>query len=126
LDDYLWVTKTDCHQATPMPGDRGRPPINGRLRDELLNETLFSSLSQARAALARWQLDYNTARPHSKLGWQPPNAFASACPALKERRAPSRPHLPTSGVLGLGECAADSLLTWVRIHSISSIIIICL
>ena len=51
--------------------------FNGRLRDELLNETLFSSLSQARAALARWQLDYNIARPHSKLGWQTPMAFAS-------------------------------------------------
>lgn len=51
--------------------------FNGRLRDELLNETLFSSLSQARAALARWQLDYNIDRPHSKLGWQTPNAFAS-------------------------------------------------
>ena len=31
--------------------------FNGRLRDELLNETLFSSLAQARAALLRWQLD---------------------------------------------------------------------
>ena len=51
--------------------------FNGRLRDELLNETLFSSLSQAKAALIRWQLDYNTARPHSKLEWQTPSAFAS-------------------------------------------------
>ncbi|WP_209490465.1 IS3 family transposase [Xanthobacter flavus] len=51
--------------------------FNGRLRDELLNETLFSSLSQARAALGRWQVDYNTDRPHSKLGWQTPSAFAS-------------------------------------------------
>lgn len=51
--------------------------FNGRLRDELLNERLFSSLSQARAALARWQLDYNTDRPHSKLRWQTPSAFAS-------------------------------------------------
>jgi putative transposase len=29
----------------------------GRLRDECLNETLFSSLSQARAVLASWQED---------------------------------------------------------------------
>ncbi|MFG1230040.1 integrase core domain-containing protein, partial [Xanthobacter wiegelii] len=34
-------------------------------------------LAQARAALSRWQLDYNTTRPHSKLGWQTPTAFAS-------------------------------------------------
>ena len=39
--------------------------FNGRLRDELLNETLFPSLPHARAALAAWRADYNTARPHS-------------------------------------------------------------
>jgi len=51
--------------------------FNGRLRDELLNETLFSSLSQARTALANWRSDYNTERPHSQLGWQTPSVFAS-------------------------------------------------
>jgi putative transposase len=33
--------------------------FNGRLRDELLNETLFTSLAQARATLALWKDDYN-------------------------------------------------------------------
>lgn len=33
--------------------------LNGRLRDEFLNETLFSSLAQARPALANWRRDYN-------------------------------------------------------------------
>ena len=33
--------------------------FNGRLRDELLNEILFSSLSHARAVLAIWRTDYN-------------------------------------------------------------------
>jgi putative transposase len=47
----------------------------GRLRDELLNETLISSLAQAGAALSRRQLDCNTMRPHSRLGWQTPTAF---------------------------------------------------
>jgi len=37
----------------------------GRLRDECLNETLCSSLSQARAVLASWQEDFNAVRPHS-------------------------------------------------------------
>ncbi len=41
--------------------------FNGRLRDELLNETLFTSLAQARVAIALWHADYNTARPHSPL-----------------------------------------------------------
>jgi putative transposase len=57
----------------------GRQPhksFNGRLRDELLNETLFPSLKHARATLAAWRMDYNTERPHSRLVWQTPAAFA--------------------------------------------------
>ena len=39
----------------------------GRLRDECLNETLFTSLSHARALLDAWRADYNGARTHSAL-----------------------------------------------------------
>jgi len=42
--------------------------FNGRLRDECLNETLFTSLAHARAVLREWRHDYNHVRPHSKLG----------------------------------------------------------
>jgi putative transposase len=52
--------------------------FNGRLRDELLNETLFRSLSHARAVLETWRRDYNERRPHSKLGWLTPKAYAEA------------------------------------------------
>ena len=51
--------------------------FNGRLRDELLNKTLFSTLNQARAALSIWRADYNGSRRHSALGWQTPSAFAA-------------------------------------------------
>jgi putative transposase len=50
--------------------------FNGRLRDELLNETLFPSLNHARATLAAWRMDDHTERPHSRLGWQTPAEFA--------------------------------------------------
>jgi putative transposase len=53
--------------------------FNGRLRDELLNETLFTSLAQARVALGCWRADYNDARPHSQLGWKTPSEFAITC-----------------------------------------------
>ncbi|MCP1758543.1 putative transposase [Bradyrhizobium elkanii] len=53
--------------------------FNGRLRDELLNETLFTSLAQARVALRCWRTDYNDARPHSRLGWKTPSEFAFTC-----------------------------------------------
>jgi len=51
--------------------------FNGRLRDELLNETLFSSLGHAREALSFWRNDYNTVRPHSSLGNLTPAAYAT-------------------------------------------------
>ena len=50
--------------------------FNGRLRDECLNETLFTSMPQARAVLAAWRQDYNTIRPHSKLGGRNPAEIA--------------------------------------------------
>ncbi|BBO08198.1 IS3 family transposase [Bradyrhizobium ottawaense] len=53
--------------------------FNGRLRDELLNETLFTSLAHARVALRCWRTDYNDARPHSRLGWKTPSEFAFTC-----------------------------------------------
>ena len=49
--------------------------FNGRLRDECLNETAFSSLIEARSLLAEWQEDYNRVRPHSALANQTPEAF---------------------------------------------------
>jgi putative transposase len=51
--------------------------FNGRLRDEKLNETLFTSLTQARIELTAWKNDYNHHRPHSGLGWLTPSEFAS-------------------------------------------------
>ena len=39
--------------------------FNGRMRDELLNETLFLSLAHARVEIAAWVEDYNRERPHS-------------------------------------------------------------
>jgi len=50
--------------------------FNGRLRDECLNETLFSSLPMARSVLAAWRDDYNQTRPHSSLGNVPPEQFS--------------------------------------------------
>ena len=46
--------------------------FNGRLRDECLNETLFVSLTQARAVLDAWRTDYNGVRPHSALASSEP------------------------------------------------------
>jgi putative transposase len=59
--------------------------FNGRLRDELLNETLFSSLAHAREVLSLWKDDYNTIRPHSSLGNLTPVAYAKSSAPEQQR-----------------------------------------
>ena len=75
-----WVQDTgiDWHYIAP-----GKPTqnafiesLNGKLRDECLNETLFSSLADAKEVLEAWQEDYNRHRPHSSLGNLTPIEFA--------------------------------------------------
>jgi putative transposase len=75
----------DWHYIAP-----GRPmqngyieSFNGRMRDELLNETLFIDLDQARQLIGAWVADYNTARPHSSLGYKTPAAYAGTLTAPK-------------------------------------------
>jgi putative transposase len=51
--------------------------FNGKLRDECLNEHVFSSLAEARRLIESWRLDYNAERPHSSLGYLTPNEFAA-------------------------------------------------
>src|SRR6185312_5672634 len=66
--------------------------FNGRLRDELLNETLFRSLPHARAVLETWRRDYNEQRPHSKLGWMTPRDYARALCGHAGRHAANPDH----------------------------------
>jgi len=80
-------TRVEWHYIAP-----GKPQqnafiesFNARLRDELLNETLFTSLNHAREALATWIEDYNTVRPHSSLGNLPPAAYAKLSASEMQR-----------------------------------------
>jgi putative transposase len=61
--------------------------FNGRMRDELLNETLFFGLDHARKAIASWVADYNERRPHSALRYQTPAAYAATLAATGDRRS---------------------------------------
>jgi len=51
--------------------------LNGRLRDECLNEHLFRSLSAAQRIIEDWRIDYNHTRPHTSLGGLTPSEFAT-------------------------------------------------
>ena len=76
----IWCqeTRIDWHYIVP-----GKPKQNafvesfdGSFRDELLNETLFSSLAQIREKITAWKDDYNQHRAHSSLGNLTPQEFA--------------------------------------------------
>src|SRR5215213_3620467 len=49
--------------------------FQGRLRDECLNRHWFVGLADARHTVESWRQDYNHARPHSALGYRPPQEF---------------------------------------------------
>ena len=46
--------------------------FNGKLRDELLNGEIFTTLLEAKGLIENWRKEYNQFRPHSSLNYQPP------------------------------------------------------
>jgi putative transposase len=115
-------TRIGWHYIAP-----GKPQQNafaesfiGRLRDECLNETLFTSLPQARAVLAAWQRDYNEVRPHSSLGGQTPASIRlpPCSPASRPLRAGSagglRPVLTLTSRVGDAASGRDGETTLDR------------
>ena len=78
---FAWAKEHRIEWHYIMPGKPMQngyvESFNGKMRDELLNETLFFSLDQAREAVAEWVEDYNTQRPHSSLAYETPAAYAA-------------------------------------------------
>ncbi|MBY5494459.1 IS3 family transposase [Rhizobium leguminosarum bv. viciae] len=81
--------KVEWHYIAPgKPMQNGYvESFNGRMRDELLNESLFFGLDHARSAIAEWADDYNHFRPHSSLGYQTPADFAGTIAATGSNAA---------------------------------------
>ena len=52
--------------------------FNGRVREECLNQSYFTSLEDARERVESWRIDYNERRPHSALGYLAPGEFAAS------------------------------------------------
>ncbi|WP_106407708.1 IS3 family transposase [Sinorhizobium alkalisoli] len=81
--------KVEWHYIAPgKPMQNGYvESFNGRMRDELLNESLFFGLDHARSAIAEWAEDYNHFRPHSSLGYKTPADFAGTIAATGSNAA---------------------------------------
>jgi putative transposase len=46
--------------------------FNGKLRDELLNREIFTTLMEAKVLISEWREEYNRFRPHSSLNYRSP------------------------------------------------------
>jgi putative transposase len=84
--DWLAQIGVQTLYITPgSPWENGHcESFNGSLRDELLNGEVFYSLAEAQILIEAPEIlgrrHYNTVRPHSSLGYQPPAPQAVALP----------------------------------------------
>ncbi len=76
-----WCRLSGTHAAFIEPGSPWQNPyvesLNGRLRDELLNQELFFTLLEAQVLAEDWRTGHNKNHPHSALGMLSPNEFAA-------------------------------------------------
>lgn len=63
--------------------ERGKPwengyieAFNGKLRDELLNREIFTTLEEAKVLIQQWKRGYNHVRQHSANNYRPPDPEA--------------------------------------------------
>lgn len=74
-----WAEKNGIAIDNTRPGkptDNGHiESFNGHLRDECLNQHIFTSMEEAKEKIEAWRQDYNFVRPHSALGWLTPAAY---------------------------------------------------
>ncbi|PKH44969.1 IS3 family transposase [Dehalococcoides mccartyi] len=71
-----WLTRLGIKTLFIEPGSPWEngyiESFNGKLRDELLNLEIFTTLAEARVLITDWRRQYNQVRPHSSLGYRPP------------------------------------------------------
>jgi putative transposase len=71
-----WITGVGARTAYIEPGSPWEngyvESFNGKFRDELLSCEIFNTLAEAKVLIEQWRVHYNTARPHSSLGYRPP------------------------------------------------------
>ena len=87
--------------------------FNGKIREELMNETLSLSLDQAHKAIAVWIGDYSTTRPNSLLTYETPAASAARLTSTGWHATPRGLRLPTccsTRPTGITTCSAPQKL----------------
>ena len=79
-----WLSRLDVGTLFIEPGSPWEngyvESFNGKLRDELLNGEIFTTLEEAKVLTEGWRREYNQVRPHSSLGYKPPAPEAAPEP----------------------------------------------
>lgn len=70
--------------------------FNSRLRDELLNGEIFTTLLEARVLIEEHRHQYNEERVHSSLAYATPTEFATAGVQEEARKASAREEARTA------------------------------
>ena len=84
-----WLNRVEVQTLFIEPGSPWEngyiESFNGKLRDKLLDCELFDTLLEAKVLIERWRHHYNTASPHSSLGYRPPGARSDPSPVRSLR-----------------------------------------
>ncbi len=71
-----WLTELGVKTLFIEPGSPWEngyiESFNGKLRDELLNREIFTTLTEVKILIEQWRREYNHVRPHSALRYRPP------------------------------------------------------
>ncbi|NRP10108.1 IS2 transposase TnpB [Marinobacterium sp. xm-a-127] len=77
---FFWSKETAVQLGFIQPGKPTQnafvESLNGKFRNECLNQHWFRTLDEARYEIDLWRDHYNKVRPHSALGYVPPEEFA--------------------------------------------------
>lgn len=72
----MWLTDLGVRTLFIEPGSPWEngyiESFNGKLRNELINGEIFTTLLEAKILIENWRKEYNEIRPHSALGYRPP------------------------------------------------------
>ena len=83
--------KDAVHRARQSLGEWLLRKLQSKLRDELLNGEIFTTLYEApQVLIENWRRHYNAVGPHSSLGYRPPAPQAILPPACGLPYAPLR------------------------------------
>jgi putative transposase len=71
-----WLSRLEVKTLFIEPGSPWEngyiESFNGKMRDELLDREIFTTLEEAKVLINQWRREYNQIRPHSAKNYHPP------------------------------------------------------